>query len=72
MSRNSHQIDDTDDDDGEDPDSALPTLPRFYLLITDALNALKIVSRFYKTRESDEQILNEIGDIENNLKKKIY
>ena len=46
---NSHQIDDTDDDDddGEDPDSALPTE-------TDALNALKIVARFYETRENDE------------------
>ena len=40
-------------------DRALPTP-------ADALNALKVASRFYKTKESDEQILNEIANIENN------
>lgn len=58
---NRQEINNTDDEDDEDPDpDLLPT-------VTDAINALKIVSRFYETRENNEVIVNKIADIENNL-----
>lgn len=45
----------------------MKTTTSYYLQMRIVLSALKIVSGFYKSRESDEEIVNEIAHIENDL-----